>query len=345
MMENRIIDLRSDTVTRPSVAMREAMLDAKVGDDVFGEDPTVRELEEKLAAMFGKESAVYCPSGTMCNQIAIKCHTQPMDEMICERLSHVYQYENGGFALHSGISVRLINGVNGMLTPRDIAESLLPKQDWLARSRLVVIENTANKGGGSYYTEAEMEEIQAFCAGNGLRLHLDGARIFNALAENGGSTVATGGMVDSLSICLSKGLGAPVGSVLAGQRDFIAEARRWRKSFGGGMRQGGMLAAAGIYALDHHRSRLARDHAHARILAQALAERPWVEEILPVKTNIVIFSLKQPLLASDLTLRLKDQNILAIPFSQQQVRFVTHLDIQEDMVEHTLKIINSLQFP
>lgn len=343
-MEKMITDLRSDTVTRPTAAMREAMLGAKVGDDVFGEDPTVRELEEKLAAMFGKESAVYCPSGTMCNQIAIKCHTQPMDEMICERLSHVYQYENGGFALHSGISVRLINGVNGMLTPGEIADSLLPRQDWLPRSRLVVIENTANKGGGSYYTEPEMQAIQAFCAANGLRLHLDGARIFNALAENGGSTAATGAMVDSLSICLSKGLGAPVGSVLAGSGDFIAEARRWRKAFGGGMRQAGMLAAAGIYALDHHRSRLALDHTHARILAQALAEKPWVEEILPVKTNIVIFKVKEPLLAIDVTERLKDKKILAIPFSQQQVRFVTHLDIREEMVDNAVKAINSLHF-
>lgn len=339
------IDLRSDTVTRPTEAMRRAMMSAEVGDDVFAEDPTTRALQELVADMFGMESALYCPSGTMCNQIAIKCHTRPMDEMICDELSHIYLYENGGFALHSGISLRLIKGENGLITPAQIEESILPKQDWLPLTKLVVIENTANKGGGSYYDLSTIKDIAACCKRNNLRLHMDGARLFNAMAEGGYTAKEIGQEVDSLSLCLSKGLGAPVGSLLLGDRSFIAEARRWRKAFGGGMRQSGILAAAGIYALGHHIERLKEDHTHAKLLAAALSESAWVEEILPVSTNIVIFKVVKTISSADFTQALAKKNILAIPFSPTQVRLVTHLDISSEMCFRAIEAIKNVDFP
>jgi len=251
-----MINLVSDTVTKPTAEMLNAMLKADVGDDVFREDPTVNALEEKIAIIFGMEAALFCPSGTMTNQIAIKVHTRQLDEMICDETAHVYQSEVGGYAFHSGLSVKLLQGINGKINSDQIEKAIKPDYDWMPKSRLVVVENTSNIGGGTIYTKAEIEPIAKVCTQRGLALHLDGARIFNALVETGDSPKDMGNLFDSISVCLSKGLGAPVGSLLLGNKPFIKEARRVRKAMGGGMRQAGYLAAAGIYALDHHIDRL-----------------------------------------------------------------------------------------
>lgn len=333
------INLISDTVTRPTPAMLEAMMSATVGDDVFGEDPTINALQNKAATMFGKEAAIYCPSGTMTNQIAIKCHTQPLDEVICDHYSHIYQYETGGYAYNSGVAVNLIAGTNGKITADQVAAAIKPVHDWLPLSRLVVLENTANKGGGSYYTLKEVAPIAALCKEKGLSLHLDGARLFNALVETGDSTQAWGEQFDSISICLSKGLGAPVGSLLIGTTDLIRQARRIRKVMGGGMRQAGYLAAAGIYALEHHVERLKEDNHRARILGDTLSTMPWVKSVRPVMTNIVIFDLEAPLMADSFLEKIKAQGINAAPFGPSTVRFVTHLDFTEEMLERTVEIL------
>ena len=336
------INLISDTVTKPTPGMLQAMTTAEVGDDVFGEDPTVNALESKAAAMFGKEAALYCPSGTMTNQIAIKCHTQPLDEVICDHYSHVYQYETGGYAYNSGVGINLIEGTNGKVTADQVQAAIKPVFDWLPLSRLVVLENTANKGGGSYYTLDEVRPIGALCREKGLVLHLDGARLFNALVETGESTQDWGNSFDSISICLSKGLGAPVGSLLIGNRDFIKKARRVRKVMGGGMRQAGYLAAACIYALDHHVERLKEDNRRATVLGETLAAMPWVASVRPVKTNIVIFDLKAPLMADSFLSKIKAQGINAAPFGPSTVRFVTHLDFTEEMLERTVAILQGI---
>lgn len=333
------IPLLSDTVTRPTPGMLEAMFHAEVGDDVFREDPTINALEVKCAGLFGHEAALFCPSGTMTNQIALKVHTRPLDEVICDEMSHIFQYEVGGYAFHSGIAVNLLHGENGILTPELVKAAVRPRQDWLPLSRLVVIENTCNKGGGSIYSLERIRGIRAVCQKHGLALHLDGARIFNALVETGDSPASIGAETDSISVCLSKGLGAPVGSVLTGSRAFIAEARRVRKVMGGGMRQAGFLAAAGIYALDHHIERLTDDHAHARILAAALSELPWVGGIRPVQTNIVIFDLAPPLTPAVFLEYLKKNGIVASAFGPQTIRFVTHLDVSREMVERVVKVL------
>ncbi len=335
------INLISDTVTKPTPEMLKAMISAQVGDDVFGEDPTVNALEEKAATMFGKPAALFCPSGTMTNQIAIKAHTQPLDEVICDHYSHVYQYETGGYAYNSGVAINLIEGTNGKITADQIATAIKPVFDWLPLSRLVVLENTANKGGGSYYTLEEVEPISQLCKDKGLALHLDGARLFNALVETEESTLAIGGLFDSISICLSKGLGAPVGSLLIGSVDFIKKARRIRKVMGGGMRQAGYLAAAGIYALGHHVERLKEDNQRAKILGEALASKSWVESVRPVKTNIVIFDLVAPQTAADFLEKIKAVGINAAPFGPATVRFVTHLDFIENMLEKTLEVLEN----
>ncbi len=327
------INLISDTLTRPTAPMLAAMWRAEVGDDVFREDPTVNRLQAMAAERFGKAAALFCPSGTMTNQIAIKCHTQPMDEMICDENSHVYQYENGGFAFHSGISVRLLKGENGKINAPQVAQAIQPPYDWLPRTQLVVLENTTNKAGGSFYRLDEIAPIRALTQAQGLVLHLDGARLFNALVETGESTEAVGQHFDSISICLSKGLGAPVGSLLIGDADFIARARRWRKAMGGGMRQAGYLAAAGIYALDHHIERLQTDNDRAKTIATALASLPYVAAIRPVQTNIVIFDLNPEYFTGEQYLALLAQkNIRASLFGPQTVRFVTHLDITDEMM-------------
>lgn len=332
----------SDTVTKPTSGMLQAMFAAEVGDDVFGEDPTINALEARMATLFGKEAALFCPSGTMTNQIAIKVHTQPLDEVICDEYSHIYQYETGGYAHNSGVGINLIKGTNGKVTAAQVEAAIKPVQDWLPISKLVVLENTCNKGGGSYYTLEEIRPIREVCREKGLKLHLDGARLFNALVETAESTVAVGEEFDSISICLSKGLGAPVGSVLIGDADFIRQARRVRKVMGGGMRQAGYLAAAGIYALEHHVDRLKQDNERARRLGAVLETLDFVGEVRPVRTNIVIFDLKKPFTAESFLATLKAKDILAVPFGPQTVRFVTHLDVTEEMIERTIEVLTSI---
>lgn len=334
------INLLSDTVTKPTPGMLKAMWAAEVGDDVFREDPTVNALEEKCAALLGHEAALFCPSGTMTNQIALKVHTRPLDEVICDEMSHIYQYEVGGYAFHSGIGVNLLRTPNGILNAAMVEAAIKPRYDWLPKSSLVVIENTCNKGGGSVYDLSGIRAIRAVCRQHGLALHLDGARLFNALAETGDAPAAIGTEADSISICLSKGLGAPVGSVLVGSKAFIAEARRVRKVMGGGMRQAGYLAAAGIYALDHQVERLHDDHRHARQLAAALAELPYMANIRPVQTNIVIFDLLSPATPAVFLDYLMKNGVKASAFGPQTIRLVTHLDVTPDMINKAIEILN-----
>jgi threonine aldolase len=326
-----LIDLRSDTVTQPTPAMREAMFTAPLGDDVLGDDPTVNALEAKAAAMFGMEAALFCASGTMTNQLAIRAHTRPGDDVICDYLSHVYQYEGGGISVNALASVSLAHGERGKLTPDLIREYIYsPADPHKPLSRLVVLENTVNKGGGCYYTVPEIAAIRQVCNEHNLILHLDGARLFNALVETGEPTEAYGPLFDSISLCLSKGLGCPVGSLLLGKAGFIGQCRRYRKLMGGGWRQAGFLAAAGIYALDHHVDRLKIDHARARKIGAIIERLPEVEEMLPIDTNIVIFRLQANLLAVDYVDQLASKGIRAVPFGKHLVRFVTHLDLTDD---------------
>lgn len=342
-MTQQLIDFRSDTVTKPTPSMLEAMQKAALGDDVFGEDPTINELEAKAVALFGMEAALFCPSGTMTNQIGIKMHTQPGDEVICDFLSHVYQYEGGGIAFNAGASVRLLTGDRGRITAQQVLEAINPDDVHKPNSSLVVLENTSNRGGGSCYELAEIEAIKKVCTQNNLKLHLDGARLFNALVYKNQNAKDYGRLFDSISICLSKGLGCPVGSVLIGTQEDIKKARRIRKVFGGGMRQAGMLAAAGIYALDHHIQRLAQDHAHAKQIEAALLSHPLVETVIPVETNIIIFQLKPTITAADMVEKLKEKGILCFATGKQTIRFVVHLDITEIMVEKTLEMIKEIK--
>lgn len=338
-----ITDLRSDTFTKPSPAMLEAMMQAAVGDDVFGEDPTVNELEALTANMFGMEAGIFCPSGTMTNQIAIKCHTQPGDEVICDNLSHVYQYEGGGIAFNSGASVRLLEGNRGRITAEQVQEAVNnPFDAHKALTSLVSLENTANRGGGSCYDFADIVAIREVCNQYGLKLHLDGARLFNALVAQQETPQQYGEVFDSISICLSKGLGTPVGSVLLGKTDYIKKARRIRKVFGGGMRQAGYLAAAGIYALQNNVERLQTDHDHAKQIAAALLEKDFIGAMLPVETNIVIFEVKGSHTPASFVAYLKEREILCLAVSPTQVRMVVHLDVTETMVEHLVEVIRGM---
>lgn len=334
-----MINLLSDTVTKPTPGMLKAMWAAEVGDDVFREDPTVNALEAKCATLFGHEAALFCPSGTMANQIALKVHTRPLDEVICDETSHIYQYEVGGYAFHSGIGIQLLPGKNGVLEAHQVAAAIRPNQDWLPKSTLVVLENTCNKGGGSVYPLENIQAIRKVCLERGLALHMDGARIFNALAVSGDAPAVIGRELDSISVCLSKGLGAPVGSVLIGTQKFIAEARRVRKAMGGGMRQAGYLAAAGIYALDHHVVRLAEDHAHARMLASTLETLDYVSGIRPVQTNIVIFDLEDTVTPAQLLAYLEENGVKASAFGPKTIRFVTHLDVDRAMIETVMGVL------
>ncbi len=332
------VDLRSDTVTKPTQGMLEAMWSAKVGDDVFGEDETVNALEEKAAAMFGMEAGIFCPSGTMTNQIAIKCFTQPLDELIADQTAHVYRYEGGGIAFNSGVSTRLLNGDRGRITADMIAPEINAENIHYPHTSLVVLENTVNKGGGSCYTIDDIKPIAALCSEKKLKLHLDGARIFNALAHTGDKAIDYGKYFDGVSVCLSKGLGAPVGSVLLADKETIKYARRIRKVFGGGMRQAGFLAAAGIYALDHHIERLKIDHAHAQTMANALSKCDWVTNVLPVDTNIVLFDTVAP--ADQIATKLSQKGIKAINTDAHRIRFVTHLDITPQQVDWVLSVLS-----
>ncbi|MBK0381840.1 threonine aldolase [Pedobacter sp. SD-b] len=338
-----MIDFRSDTVTKPTKPMLTAMMSAKVGDDVFGEDGTVKTLEEKTAALFGMEAGLFCPSGTMSNQIAIKCFTQPLDEVIADQTAHVYRYEGGGIMFNSAASVRLLNGDRGIITAEMIEKEINPVGNvHHPHTSLVVLENTVNRGGGSCYFLRDIAPIYNLCKLKNLKLHLDGARIFNALAYTKDAAKDYGKYFDGISVCLSKGLGAPVGSVLLGSNETIKYARRIRKVLGGGMRQAGFLAAAGIFALDHHVERLAIDHRHAKLLEECLLSLPFVKQVLPVQTNIVIFELNELKDAEHLLIELKGNGILCGTFGVQTIRFVTHLDVDQEQIMQTIAVLKSL---
>ena len=337
-----ITDLRSDTFTKPSSAMLEKMFSAQVGDDVFGEDPTVNQLELMAANLFNMESALFCPSGTMTNQIAIKCSTQPGEEVICDKLSHVYIYEGGGIAFNSGCQVKTIEGITGRIKAEDVLLAINPNDIHKAKTSLVSLENTANRGGGSCYDFEDILSIKEVCIKNNLLLHLDGARLFNALVAKNETPQQYGEVFDSISICLSKGLGTPIGSLLLGKSDFIHKARRIRKIFGGGMRQAGYLAAAGIFALENNIDRLSVDHEHAKSIATALLKKDFVGKMMPVETNIIIFEVIGQFTAHTLVDEFNKINIKSIAISSNQVRMVTHLDITFEMVTNLVKIIDDL---
>ncbi|MBL4710237.1 MAG: aminotransferase class I/II-fold pyridoxal phosphate-dependent enzyme [Flavobacteriales bacterium] len=332
-----IVDLRSDTVTQATKEMKEAMLMAEVGDDVLGDDPSVIALENLVAKRFGHESGLFCPSGTMTNQIAIKVHTNAPGEVICDELAHIYRYEGGGMAFNSGVSNRLIQGDRGRFTLEQLKAEINPDDIHFPPTQLVSLENTCNKAGGCYWSLSELERISNFCKNEGLPLHLDGARIYNALVAQNTSEAKMGKFFDSISLCLSKGLGAPVGSVLTGTADFIKKARRIRKIFGGGMRQAGYIAAAGIYALNHHVERLAIDHKNAKELGQLLKQKPYVKDIKPVDTNIVIFQLNTDVSMQDFIANLDNKGIRVVSMGPQTIRLVTHLDIGDQEMDKLKK--------
>lgn len=327
-----IIDLRSDTVTHPTSAMRNAMQMAEVGDDVFSEDPTINLLEDRMAKMFGMQKALFCPTATMSNQIALKVHTQPMDEIICDWLAHIYQYEVGGYAFISGCSIKYVHSDRGILTPNLIKKCINPKDVHKPVTRLVCIENSCNKGGGSTYTIENIKAISAVCRENNLALHVDGARIFNALIHTKDNAMDYDNYIDTITVCLSKGLGCPAGALLIGSEKIIEKARRIRKVLGGGMRQAGIIAAAGLYALEHHIPLLQKDHQHAKEIALTLNECAYVKHILPVETNIILFQLHENVSDEHFISFLAEHNILAFATGDNNVRFVTHLDIHSQMI-------------
>ena len=335
-----IIDLISDTVTKPTAKMLEVMMHAKVGDDVFKSDPTVNELQEKAAKMFGMEDALFFPSGTMANQTAIKLHTQPGDKLICDKYAHVYNYEGGGAAFNSGVTCKLIDGQRGMFTAAQLEEAVFGRADiHVPYSRLVCIENTTNKGGGACWDFSELEKIQKIAKENNLAFHLDGARLFNALVAKKESPKQYGQLFDTISICLSKGLGAPIGSILLGSKKDIAKALRIRKLFGGAMRQVGFLAAAGIYALDNHINRLKEDHQKAKEIGAVLESVSYVTKLETIETNIVIFYVDEKIGAAKFIQKMKDKNILLTPMGEGRIRIVTHLDYTKEMHEILLEAL------
>lgn len=336
-----IVDLRSDTVTQPTAEMKEAMMGAKVGDDVLGDDPTVLELESMLAQRFGHEAALFCPSGTMTNQIAIKVHTNAPGEVICDELAHIYRYEGGGMAFNSGVSNRLIKGDRGRFTLEQLIPEINPDDIHFPPTQLISLENTCNKGGGCYWHLNELERISSYCRKNQLPMHLDGARLYNALVAQNTTELEMGKHFDSISICLSKGLGAPVGSVLTGSASFIKKAKRIRKILGGGMRQAGYLAAAGIYALNHHVERLKIDHENAKRIEAALHNNEAIDFIKPVDTNIVIFKLKDTVDSENYLQALAEKGIKAVGMGPQTIRFVTHLGIGEEEMDYLLTNFSS----
>lgn len=322
--------------------MLEAMMQATVGDDVFGEDPSVNELEAMAAEMFAMEAAIYCPTGTMTNQIGIKCHTQLGDEVICDKMSHVYQYEGGGIAFNSGCQVKTLEGRRGRLRAELVETAINPDDVHKAHTSLVCLENTANRGGGSTYEFTEIQAIKEICLKNNLKLHLDGARLFNAMVAKGENAKQYGEIFDSISICLSKGLGAPIGSLLLGSKDYIKKARRVRKVLGGGMRQAGYMAAAGIFALDNNINRLEQDHFHAKQIAGTLISKNFIGKMLPVETNILIFEVVDSYNAASFCEYLKKNDILCIPISPTEVRMVTHLDVTPEMVNNLVSVLGGM---
>lgn len=336
------INLISDTVTTPTKGMLAAMMSAKVGDDVFKEDATVNALEEKTAALFGMEAALFFPSGTMANQTAIKVHTQPGEQLICDHYAHIFNYEGGGVSFNSGVSCKLIAGHRGMITAKQVKAAINPPDFYHSPlTTLVCLENTTNKGGGAIWDINEMKAIKEVCTSNGLKFHLDGARIWNALAVTGEDPKLYGNLFDSISVCLSKGLGCPVGSVLLGSKDFIAKALRVRKVFGGGMRQAGFLAAAGIYALDHHRERLKEDHKKAKEIEAILSKKDFISSVSPVDTNIIIFELKESVLDAQAFMdKMNENNIRLISMGSGKLRLVTHFNYTDEMHSRLLSILN-----
>ncbi len=337
---NRPVDLRSDTMTRPTPGMLEAMMSAEVGDDVWGEDPSVHALETQVAETFAHEAAVFCPSGTMTNQIALRVHLQPGDEVICSSEAHIYNYEGGGIAANAGASVAFATSERGRFTAAQAEERVRTDDPHHPRTRLIAVEDTSNRGGGAIWPSSDLRALRKLADARSLALHLDGARVFNRLVAAGDAPEEYGRNFDSLSVCLSKGLGAPVGSVLIGPKSFIARARRMRKLMGGGMRQAGFMAAAGRYALDHHVDRLSDDHRRARALAEALESSPAVRMVLPVETNIVIF---EPLAAVPDVLASLDARGVKAAGMGARIRFVTHLDIDDQGVDRTLDALAKLR--
>ena len=336
------IDLRSDTVTKPTKAMLETMFSAEVGDDVFGEDPTINKLEVKCAELFGMEAGLFCSSGTQTNQVAIKLHTQPGDEVICDANSHIYYYEGGGIAFNAGCSTKLLNGERGKFSAEDVLNAIRTDNVHFPRTSLVAVENTHNRGGGSIYDFIELEKIAAVCKKNKLAFHLDGARIFNAIVETEKTPKDFGQLFDTISVCLSKGLGTPVGSVLLGSKEHIYKARRIRKVFGGGMRQAGYLAAAGIYALDNNIARLKEDHARAKKLAEILKSLSYVVEVMFPETNIIYFRLADNFQGADFQQKIAENNIRVISLDNQVIRMVTHLDFSDEMLDKTEAVLKKL---
>ncbi len=343
-MTPKLIDLRSDTVTQPSGAMYEKMLQAPLGDDVFGEDPSVNELQTFAANLFGMEAALFCSSGTQTNQIGIKLHTQPGDEVICDALSHVYLYEGGGIAYNSAASVRLIQSERGLFTAEQVLQNINDDNVHFPHTRLVCIENTVNKGGGTCWDINELKAIKKVCIQKQLAFHLDGARLFNALVAKGESAADYGQLFDTISICLSKGLGAPVGSLLLGTKEHIYKARRIRKVMGGGMRQAGILAAAGLYALQNNIERLSQDHQKARQVEEVLRSLLWVENIYPVETNILIFKIRADLEMAELIRELEAQGIKAVSMGKHLMRFVFHLDQNMEDVGRLCEVLSGMKF-
>jgi threonine aldolase len=337
------INLISDTVTKPTKGMLKAMMEAEVGDDVFKTDPTVNKLQVKIAKMFGMEDALFFPSGTMANQTAIKLHTQSGDKMFCDKWAHVYNFEGGGAAANSGVTSHLINGDRGMFTAKQLLDAVSGRIDiHVPWSRLTVIENTTNKGGGACWDYEELLKIKKICTANNLAFHMDGARIFNALVAKKETPKQYGEIFDTISVCLSKGLGAPVGSVLLGSKLHIEKALRIRKLFGGAMRQVGYLAAAGIYALDNHIDRLAIDHTRAKIIGVALQNCKLVKYVEPIETNIVIFNVIDSINEEDFVNRLKKAGISLISMGQGKLRMVTHLDFTEEMLEMVVSTLENI---
>lgn len=338
----KCVDFRSDTVTKPSAEMLDVMFHAAVGDDVYGEDPTVNELQEYAAQLFGKEAALFCASGTQTNQIAINIHVKPGGEVICHEESHIYKYEGGGIAKNSGASVRLLQGNRGRLTAGEIEKWIMPDDVHFPVTQLISLEDTANRGGGAVYDFREIEAIARLAKSKNIPLHLDGARLFNALAVNGVDVRSYAAAFDSISICLSKGLGAPVGSLLIGTKEFIHQAKRVRKVMGGGMRQAGFLAAAGLYALKHNVERLSEDHTKAKQLETAFLKCDWVESSLPVETNILVVILKDETIRDSMIQKLAELGIKVSAFGPGMIRLVTHLDVSPEEVTCTIEQLKKL---
>jgi len=335
------IDLRSDTVTRPTPAMRDAMLTAELGDDVFGEDPTVNRLQERVAELLGKEAALFVPSGTMSNQVCVKAHTQPGDELLCEATCHIYNFEAGGPAVLSGVMCRTLEGDYGILDVSQLDGKIRPANDHLVRTRLVCLENTHNRGGGRVYPLEKIQAISGWAHQQGLVVHLDGARLWNAVVATGIPAGEWARHCDSVSVCFSKGLGAPIGSALAGPREFVNRARRIRKLFGGGMRQAGVAAAAALFALEHHVDRLTDDHRHAQVIAQAIADTPGLRLDPPdVETNLIWFEVDAELgTAREVAAALKERGVLVHTAGPQTIRACTHLDVSAAQAERAAETI------